>query len=226
MPQPPQFALSVAGSTHPSPHKTRPCGQTQTPLEQILFAGHTLPHMLQLFLSVKRSVHAEPQYVCPVGHTHWPPWQLEPPMHELAQPPQFALSVCVLTHTPLQNTSPAVAHVQVAFWQVAPPGPLHVVPHMPQFTLSEFKSTHPPLQSVSTGPESVWQLAAHTPLLQTPCPLVGPVHLLPHDPQLARSALTSTHCPAHTVGFEPFVHVQAPAMHCWSPEHAVPQAPQ
>lgn len=166
--------------------------------------------MLQLFLSVCRSVHAEPQYVCPVGHTHWPPWQLEPPIHALAQPPQFALSVCVLTHTPLQNTSPAVAHVQEAFWQVAPPGPLHVVPQPPQFALSVFKSTHPPLQSVVPPEHMAWQL----PLSQTACPLVGPEHLLPHDPQLSRFALTSTHCPAHAVGFDPFVHLQVPAMHC------------
>lgn len=95
----------------------------------------------------------------------------------------------MLTHAPLQNVFPAVAHVQTPPWQVAPPDPLHVVPQLPQLALSLVRLTHAPLQSVRFDE----QLAVHEPMLHTACPPVGPEQAFPQDPQLLRLDAVSTH---------------------------------
>ncbi len=80
VPQLPQFVLLVAVSTHTPLHAVCVGGQgmhccvwllqvplQQTPLQQIRFAGHAVPHAPQFALSVLVSTQVPLQFVWPVG---------------------------------------------------------------------------------------------------------------------------------------------------------------
>jgi hypothetical protein len=73
---------------------------------------------------------------------------------------------------------------------------------------------HPALQARSPGAQ------LHRPEMQRPP--VG--QALPQVPQLAGSAVGSTHCPAQST--EPAGHTQAPASQLCPPLQAAPHAPQ
>ena len=74
MPQPPQFAGSMTGSTHPFAQGVRPPLHRHVPLMQPWPGAHTWPHAPQFVRSVERFVQSVPQSVMPANaeHVHRP----------------------------------------------------------------------------------------------------------------------------------------------------------
>jgi hypothetical protein len=115
--------------------------------------GHPWPQLPQFCASVCVFVQPTPslQYVCPDPQTHLPPMQLAPVPHAWPQAPQFIALRFVLTHLPLQGSSPAThAHAPATQARRLP----HASPHAPQFIESVFVSVQPPSQLVSPAPHA------------------------------------------------------------------------
>ena len=121
-----------------------------------------------------------------------------PPVHCVPQAPQFALSVIVSTHCSPQSVVPP-GQTHWLFTQSRPAG--QAVPQAPQWRRLFVVSTHARSQFVS-----VPQSGAHAPVRQTS----GAGHDVPHVPQFAGSAVTSTQLAPHCE--RPVAHVQVPLM--------------
>jgi hypothetical protein len=167
-PQPPQFAVSLVGSTHaagpppppPPPHVMSPVGQLQTPLTHVAPVAHRRPHAPQLFTSDARIAHPPPgQATAPVPHVQTPLVHV-PPAQFFPQPPQLAVSVEGSTHLPVQaicgdvqtidvSVAPSVGGISVSVG--APSGRTEVSTGAP----SGSTEVSPPVPPVSSVDESV-----------------------------------------------------------------------
>jgi hypothetical protein len=206
MPQPPQFVLldwvsvqlpSPANGGKPpneSAHCVSPAGQLQVPFVHVPPKGQLVPHEPQLALSVDLSTHmdvrdpgrnpCEEHLVSPASPqpaAHLLLKHVVPPLQTLPHRPQLALFEVGSTHVAAHRMSED-EHWHIPFTQLAPPG--HCWPQVPQWLGFAWRSTHALAQLVSVGPESVSQLTAHTPALQTGVP-AG--HAVPQPPQLLGS---------------------------------------
>lgn len=226
-PQPPQFARSVVVST-------------QTPLQSVVFAGHShlpatqvvpplqaISQPPQFWLSVCASTQDAPHLVRAASHVavQLPRLQTWPALHATApHAPQCCGSLWRSMQTPLQFVSGA-GHSHCALLQ-AMRSSLHALPHAPQLLGSFVSLTHEPPQStfpLELLPPSLFGEplpTAHAPSRQT-SPFA---HLVPHAPQLSRSTVTSVHWPLQSSW--PAAHPQVPLTQDVPPIHAVPHAPQ
>lgn len=112
VPQPPQFAVSVAVLTQIPLHRVWPTGQAEevhTPFAQLCPLAQVMPQPPQLAVSVAVLTQVVPQRVWPTGQAgkvQAPPTHVRPAAQTLLQDPQLALSVAVLTQVPLQTVWP------------------------------------------------------------------------------------------------------------------------
>lgn len=149
MPQPPQFALSVAVSTQALVQRVSPGLQvTPQPLGvqvAVPFAtvGQTVPHAPQFFTSDFTSVHCEPQRI--VGCLHWKSQlpvhtgvALAGAVHTVPHLPQLEVSLETFTHDPLQLVCVPQSAVHFPVLHTVP-GPQTVV-QLPQCMLSDCRS--------------------------------------------------------------------------------------
>jgi hypothetical protein len=198
LPQPPQFALSMASSTHLPEQSDVPPAQRipHLPAWQNWPLGHVRPQPLQLFGSFCVSTHVVAP-ASPTAHDVQPDWHVA--MHLLAwqiwplgqgEPHALQLSsFCVRsTQLPLQFVSPSwqlSAHVPLL--QTSPVG--HFLLQPPQL----LTSTPWSMQSLPQWIVGLAQTVAHAPCEHTR--LLS--HAFPHAPQLSASDCVSTHVSPH-----------------------------
>jgi hypothetical protein len=87
VPQAPQFALSVVGSTQLPVHRVRPDRQTHAPPTQICSAVQNMEQPPQ-FLGLVWVLTHEPEHITDPMHEHTPALQTAPCAHTLLQAPQ------------------------------------------------------------------------------------------------------------------------------------------
>jgi hypothetical protein len=202
LPQPPQLALLVFGSTHAPEHALRPVLQRMPHVGTVDPAG-TLHDALPLAAGG---------------------WQT------FAQLPQLFGSTCSLTHAPVHKLKPGLHPMpQTPAVHDAPElaGAVQTFPQAPQSFVLVCSSTHAPTH----GLKPVTQRMPHTPAAQDAVPFVaGGTQLFPHIPQLLALVCSSTHTPLHEP--KPVLHAIAhiPATHVALPfvgmAQGVPQPPQ
>jgi hypothetical protein len=142
VPQLPQSAESVCGSTHRPPQSRYWEGQVgpwHCPWAQGMPGAQALLHAPQSFGLVWRLTHVLPQTWRPGAHAHWPPAQVWPAAHAWPHWPQLWGSEAVLVQVPPQ-TCDGGGHRHSPPSQVSPAA--QTVPHVPQLKKSELKSTH------------------------------------------------------------------------------------
>lgn len=191
MPQPPQFAASLAVATHSSPQSVcedAHMGVAHLPPLHASPAGHVFAHAPQFATSESSDTQAPAHGTWPSLHfgwqaaaTHsWSESQFWP------QSPQLWLSFWTLTQPPL-HSRPASGQVHTPARHAAPPE--QVTPQAPQLWLSLASSTQAPPHLA----RFVAQAFAHAPSLQTALA----AQVTPQDPQFAPSLVVSTHAPPH-----------------------------
>jgi hypothetical protein len=159
-PHAPQFAESVARSTHALLQLTAVAGQVAAhalAVQTGVGAAQAFPHEPQFAGSEVTSVHAVPQAILGAAHalTHFPDMQLEPAPQALPQLPQLDGSVARSTHAPPQLVlvpGQVATHAPAEQLGVMP---LQALPQLPQFLVS--------LESVTHAPEQVACPVAHAP---------------------------------------------------------------
>jgi hypothetical protein len=186
MPQPPQFAPSLVGSTQAPLHSDRGAGQPgeQVPALQTWPVAHALPQPPQFAGSLVVLAQRPAQRVTPGPQEHCPPTQAVPAGHARSQLPQCAALESSRAHVPLQSAWPA-GHAS----RHAPPEHTWAagqnVPHSPQFRGSPDGSTHSDPQRTAPGAQP------HTPLTHD----AVRVHATVQPPQCVGSEKRSTQAP-------------------------------
>jgi hypothetical protein len=108
LPQPPQFARSVAVATQAAPHDPKLASQEMPQWPPVHVAvpffgiGHTVLHVPQWSGAVIGSTQAPPQLILPPEHrlVHMALSQTCPAAHEVLHPPHRAGSLLTSTHAP------------------------------------------------------------------------------------------------------------------------------
>jgi hypothetical protein len=113
-----------------------PVGPQQTPPEQLLPVGHTVPHEPQFVGSVNGSTQALPQVILPAPQTH-EPLTHEPAPQLCPQVPQFAGSDATSAQ-PLKHLTLPPAHEHAPPEHASPV--LQLLPQPPQFAGSDERS--------------------------------------------------------------------------------------
>ena len=211
IPQPPQFSLSVLGSTQPAGQHDSEARQGGPPMQPIISLhapatqvapnGHGAPQPPQLFGSVEVSVQ-------PAAQHDFAPVQTGPPLH-------------------------VIAGLHALATQDAPTG--HDVAQPPQLSGSLVVSLHPLVQHVCAPLQAGPPLHPIVVGLQTLATHESPAtQVAPQPPQFFTSLVVSTHpaaqhaCPARQAGppLQPMATSHMPAVHVEPAAQTFPQPPQ